>query len=144
MLRNSIGRSQVVNYLDRYGDSFRSEWEDDFERFREDFNWDSRESELLFETLKDSNLVVSSEVTEPTFQSDSLLIPEGHYEEVEWMPLGFLKAELAQQVWGSRAFYTVMNDVFDTTLRQTMRLWDEVSALKELALNQEVPEEEES
>ena len=75
------------------------------------------------------NLVVTDDVDSPRFQSDSLLIPEGHFEDVAWMPLGRMKAELARQVWGSKYFYPIVNDVFDTTLQEAMELWDEVDKL---------------
>ncbi len=123
----------VRDYLDEHGSEFRSTWEEDYQGFREEFEWPEEQKSRIYTMLRDSNMVISNSVSEPEFRSDSLYIPEGHYEKVEWMTAGIMKAELALQVWGRKNYYPVVNDVFDNTLRQAMNLWDEVRALEEYA-----------
>lgn len=137
MRRKQIGFDFVRNYLDEKGNQFRAEWEDDFESFRENFEWTDEDMDKVFEMLKGSNMVVSTSDTlsEPDYKNNTLYIPEGHFEEIEWMPRGAIKAELAKQVWGLKNYYPVINDVFDNTLKQAMKMWDEVEKLNEYASN---------
>lgn len=135
MMRKQIGFDFVRNYLDNNGDAFRAEWEDDYEGFRKDFEWSKRAKEQIYTMFKENNMVVTDTLSEPSYKSDTLFVPKGHYEEVEWMPLGYAKAALARQVWGQKQFYPVFQDVFDTTLEKVMNMWDEVQALQEYASN---------
>ena len=135
MRQKSIVRNYVRDYLDKNGNAFRSKWKDDYEGFREQFKWNNEDFTNVFSLLKDQNFAVSSEVSEPDFKSDTLLVPPGHYQEIEWMVGGILKAELAGQVWGWKKYYPVINDVFDNTLKKTMSMWGEVHALEEYAAN---------
>lgn len=135
MMRKQIGFDFVRNYLDNNGDAFRAEWEDDYEGFRKNFEWSKRAKEQIYTMFKENNMVVTDTLTEPSYKSDTLFVPNGHYEEVEWMPLGYAKAALARQVWGQKQFYPVFQDVFDSTLEKVMNMWDEVQALQEYASN---------
>ncbi len=123
----------IREYLDENGDQFRAEWESDFEKFRTEFEWDQKELSAFKASLVDEGLVITDGVKEPDFKNDSLFIPNGLYEEVEWMNAGRMKAELARQVWGMQYFYPVVNDVFDETLKESMTLWDAVDRLNALA-----------
>jgi carboxyl-terminal processing protease len=89
----------------------------------------------VFAMLKNNKMVVSDTLSEPDFKSDTLYIPKGHFQQVEWMPRGAMKAELARQVWGLKKYYPIINDVFDNTLKKSTTLWDEVEQLKEYATN---------
>lgn len=139
MRRKRIGFEFVRNYLDNNGDAFRAKWEDDFQKFRETFEWSEKDLNKVFAMLKENSMVVSDTVSQPEFKSDTLYIPNGHFEEVKWMPAGIMKAELALQVWGRKKYYPIVNDVFDNTLKQAMNMWDEVKALKEYASNHRTP-----
>ncbi len=135
MRRNRIGFEFVRDYLDNNGTEFREQWEEDFEKFRTDFEWSEEDMDSVFVRLKDRNMVVSDTLSKPDFKSDTLFIPEGHFEEIEWMPRGLMKAELARQVWGLKKYYPVINDVFDNTIEEAMKMWDEVAKLREYAAN---------
>lgn len=137
MRRNNIGFDYVREYLDDHGDAFRSEWEDDYERFRKEFEWSEEDITHVFNELKKNNMVISDSDTlkEPDFKSDTLYIPQGHWEEVSWMPAGVMKARLALQVWGMKKYFPVLNDVFDNTIEESMNMWNEVQALREYAAN---------
>jgi carboxyl-terminal processing protease len=136
MIRKRGGFDFVREYLDKNGEEFRSNWENDFEKFRTDFEWSEQATTDLKALLTERGMQITNEVSEPEFRSDSLFIPEGHFEEVEWMSLGRAKAELARQVWGMQYFYPVINDVFDNTLKQAMDMWDEVDRLSAYAMEQ--------
>ncbi|MDX1618372.1 MAG: S41 family peptidase, partial [Balneolaceae bacterium] len=97
MRRKRVGFDFVRNYLDHNGDEFRSRWEENYTRFRNEFEWKDSDIAQLREMLEQNNLVISDEVSEPDFRSDTLMIPPAHFEEVEWMPRGMIKAELARQ-----------------------------------------------
>jgi carboxyl-terminal processing protease len=49
------------------------------------------------------------------------------------MAEGRMKAEIARQVWGMQYFYPVVNDYFDTTLKEAMTLWGAYGRLEALA-----------
>lgn len=139
MRQKSIVRNFVRDYLDTNGNSFRSNWENDYQGFREQFEWDEQDFDKALSMLKDHNFSITNEVSKPDFKSDTLFVPPGHYEEVEWMVGGILKAELAGQVWGWKKYYPVFNDVFDNTLKKSMNMWNEVQALEEYAANHSPP-----
>lgn len=135
MRRNQIGFEFVRDYLDDNGTEFREQWEGNFKKFRAEFEWKQEDINEVFGRLKDKNMVVADTLSSPLFKSDTLFVPDGHFEEIEWMPRGLMKAELARQVWGLKKYYPVINDVFDNTIDQAMKMWDEVEKLKEYASN---------
>ena len=139
MMREQIGFNFVRNYLDNNGDAFRKKWESNFEGFRTDFEWAEEDKDEIYSMFKDHNMVVADTLSEPTFRSDTLFVPKGHYEEIEWMPLGYAKASLARQVWGQKQFYPVFQDIFDNVLEKVGSFWDEVQALEEYAANHQKP-----
>lgn len=135
MRRKRVDFNFVRNFLDQHGSEFRAKWEDDFKQFRFNFEWSEEQMDKVFSMLQENNMVVSESDTlsEPNFESDTLFIPQGHFEDVEWMARGMLKAELAHQVWGIKKRYPVFNDVFGQTIAKAMKMWDEVEDLKEFA-----------
>jgi carboxyl-terminal processing protease len=118
----------VRNYLDNNGEQFRAKWENDYQGFREQYQWEEDDFNSVYSMLKDENFAASDTLSEPDFKSDTLFVPKGHFEEVEWMVGGILKAELASQVWGLKKYYPVFNDVFDNVTKKAMKFWDEASA----------------
>lgn len=127
MLANRSDFDFVRNYIDNEGDEFRAEWEDDFQRYRTDFEWSERDRENFIEKLKDQGMVVSDEYSEPTIEDDSLKVSRDHLDEVIWMAEGRMKAELARQIWGIEYFYPVINDLFNDILAEAVKRWDEAS-----------------
>lgn len=138
MRQKQVGFNYVRDFLDTNGDAFRSKWEDSYNQFRKEFEWTEEDLNRVFDRLKKQNLAVTDTVAEPKFKSDTLFIPRGHYEEVEWMVKGILKAELASQVWGLKKYYPVINDVFNNSIQKAMNLWDQASAYA--ANNVKVPD----
>ena len=140
MIRKRGAFDYVRSFLDENGDKFRAEWESDFERFRTDFEWSAEDIEGIKNHLVEKNMIISDDIEKPRFsaRADSLFIPEGHFEEVAWMSLGRMKAELARQVWTSKEFFPIVNDVFDTTLKEAMQLWDAVERLAALSQNSSI------
>lgn len=135
MRQQQVGFNFVRDFLDDHGDEFRDEWKDEFQNFRTDFEWSDQDVNRVFEMMQENNMVVSDTVSTPDFEEGTLYIPEGHFEEVEWMSRGVIKAEIARQVWGMEQYYQIFNDIFDTTLEKSMTMWDEVRALEEYASN---------
>lgn len=123
----------VRDYLDANGDAFRAQWESDFENFRENFEWSDADITSFKERLMNEGFVITDEVDSPDYKNDSLFVPDGYFEEVAWMAEGRMKAEIARQVWGMPYFYPVVNDYFDTTLKESMTLWEAVARLNALA-----------
>lgn len=132
-IRKRASFEYVRSFLDENGDEFRAQWEDDFENFRANFKWSEDDIEAFKQKLMEQGMVITNKVESPKFENDSLFVPPGYFEEVAWMAEGRMKAELARQVWGMPYFYPIVNDVFDTTLKEAMGLWDAVERLHALA-----------
>ncbi|MEO9884170.1 MAG: S41 family peptidase [Balneola sp.] len=132
-IRKRASFDYVREYLDQNGDEFRAKWENDFEKFRTDFQWEDNSINEFKASLLEKGMVITDTVNTPKFKADSLFVPIGHFEEVVWMSTGRLKAELARQVWGMKSFYPIVNDVFDETLKEAMTLWDAVDKLNALS-----------
>lgn len=133
---NRVDFNFVRDYLDRNGDQFRNNWESDFNAFRSDFEWSEDDKSLLKSMLVDQGLVITDDVTEPTIDDNELKIDQASYDELSWLNFGQMKAEIARQVWGTEYFYPIVNDYFNDTLREAMKLWDEVEQLEAFAQRQ--------
>lgn len=132
-IRKRVSFDFVRDYLDENGDEFRTEWESDFEDFRNNFKWSDENIDAFKSAMFTEGLVITEGITSPEYRSDSLFVPPGYFEEVSWMVEGRMKAEIARQVWGMKYFYPIVNDYFDTTLKEAMTLWDAVGRLEKLA-----------
>lgn len=126
LLANRIEFDFVRNYLDDQGDEFRERWEDDFEEYRQNFEWSEEDKELLFSKMKENGMEIDNTLDTPGITDEKLRISREKYDELLWLNLGRMKAELARQVWGSEKFYPITNDLFNETLTEAMKLWDEV------------------
>ncbi|CAN5234198.1 S41 family peptidase [soil metagenome] len=129
LLANRIEFDFVRNYLDEQGDEFRERWEDDFEDYRQNFEWSEEDKELLFSKMKESGMEIDDTLDTPEITDEKLRISREKYDELLWLNLGRMKAELARQVWGSEKFYPITNDLFNETLTEAMKLWDEVEKI---------------
>lgn len=126
-LSNRIDFDFVRNFLDENGEQFRDQWEDDFNDYRNNFNWSQENRQSLLTKMKDNGLVFDESIDSPEFEGDTLRISKKTYDENLWVNLGRMKAELARQVWGSDKFYVITNDLFNDTLNEAMKLWDEAN-----------------
>lgn len=133
MILNRVDAEFVRDYIDNYGDRFRDNWEDRYEEFRTDFEWSERDRAMLITLLKENGLELEEDLDEIIVEDDKVRMTREKYNELVWMNHGRLKAELARQIWGNEKFYPIINDYFNTTLREAMKLWDEVSNLEALA-----------
>ena len=114
----------VREFLDTYGDEFRAQWGDNFRGFRSDFSWSESNEAQFLSMMKDVGLKITEGIDEPEINDDNLLLTREIYDELKWMNYGFMKAELARQVWGSEFFYPVVNDYMNETLTEAMKLWE--------------------
>jgi carboxyl-terminal processing protease len=136
MLVNRVDFNFVRDYLDENGEKFRDRWEKDFEDFRTNFDWSDRDKAMLLAMMQEEGMEITDEVDEPTIEENVLKIPRSYYDELVWMNFGRMKAEIARQVWGSPYFYPVVNDYFNDTLNEAMKLWAEVEQLESFAQRQ--------
>ncbi len=131
MRRNNIGTSFVRDFIDRRGTEFREKWEDRFDAFRTDFYWSEAEQETFRERMVDAGMVVSDTVSTVHFDDgNKLYVNPVDVEEQLKSPFGFMKADLARQIWGSEYYYPVINDEVDPMVNISLSLWDEVMNLK--------------
>ena len=127
LISNRIDFDYVRTYLDENGEQLRDTWEDNFQGFRNNFEWSQSDRQALLSKMKDNGLVFDHTIEAPEFEGDTLRISEETYNENLWVNLGRMKAELARQVWGSDKFYVITNDLFNDTLNEAMKLWDEAN-----------------
>ena len=135
MLVNRVDFNFVRDYLDQNGDTFRSRWESDYTDFRNNFEWSDRDRAMFLAMMMEEGMEISEEVEEPTIVDNNLKLAREMYDDIVWMNLGRMKAEIARQVWGSQYFYPVVNDYFNETLTEAMKLWDSM----EISLAQQQP-----
>ncbi len=139
MRRNNIGTSFVRDFVDRKGTEFREDWEDRFSDFRTDFSWAESERDTFMERMLEAGMIVSDTVTTVHFDDDNkLYVNPADLDEQLTSPLGFMKADLARQIWGSEYYYPVINDEVDPTVNIALTLWEQVDnlkAMREEALN---------
>jgi len=135
MRRKRAGFNFVRSFMDENGDQLREEYGDDFQKYKKEFNWPESAQKDLLNRLKDKGLVVvdSDTLDGPNFKNDSLYIPKGHYEEVEWMTLGYTKADMARQLFTPDKLYPIYNELFDNTIDKAMTYWDTVAKLEKIA-----------
>ncbi len=133
MLANRVDFDFVREYLDKYGDDFRDRWESNFEEFRSDFAWSDKDQSMFLSMMKDRGMKFDNELDEPKIEDDNLIISPKDYDQLVTMNFGRMKAEIARQVWGSEKFYPVINDYFNTSMKEAMKLWEEVSKLETYA-----------
>jgi carboxyl-terminal processing protease len=136
MLVNRIDFNFVRDYIDQNGDELRAEWEDDFQAFRSDFEWTEEDKNNFLERMKSAGLELADELDEPEVEGNTLRISQEMYNDLIWMNFGRMKAEVARQIWGNEYFYPIVNDYFNESLKQAMKLWNEVEKLEAYASKQ--------
>jgi carboxyl-terminal processing protease len=132
-IREQASFEYIRSFLDDNLESVRAEWGDNFQNFRENFNWGDEHVNEVKSILVNKGMVETDTVDTPTFSNDTLFIPLGHFEEVSYLLEGRMKAELARQIWDMKYFYPIINDALDHTLKESMKLWDAVARLEALA-----------
>lgn len=152
----------VRQYIDTHGDELRAKYEEDFSLFNTSFEWDQEQLSDLKKRYLEAGLAVRDTLDTPLFKrftdstfvqeadtsywkkeaKDSLFVPTNFYEENEWMVSSFAKAEVAKQIWDFSYYWQVYNANFDDVLVEAMKLWPEVTALKDYAsrMMQSTPE----
>jgi len=136
MLVNRVDFNFVRDFLDEKGEEFRANWESDYQSFRKDFEWSESDKETFLSLMKEEGLEIVQEVDEPEVEGDTLKVTQEMYDELVWMNHGRMKAEIARQVWGSEYFYPIVNDYFNESLSEAVKLWDEVRELETFASSQ--------
>ncbi len=137
MRRKRLGFDFVQRFLSNKDESFKNEWEDQFDKFVDEYKWDNEQITEFHQVLLDNGLVESDTVDSARYQSDTLYVSRDLWEKSQWMALGYMKADLARQIWGLERYYQVYNHELDRTLDKSMKLWDEVRELHKLAMSKD-------
>lgn len=136
MLVNRVDFNFVRDFLDDKGDELRADWESDYQAFRERFEWSDSDKETFLTLMKEEGLEIVNELDEPEVEGDTLKLTQEMYDELVWMNYGRMKAEIARQIWGNEYFYPIVNDYFNESLSEAVKLWDEVKELETFASSQ--------
>lgn len=136
MLVNRVDFNFVREFLDQKGEEFRDSWESDFQAYRENFEWSDADKQMFLNMMQNEGLEFVEDIEEPEVEGDTLRITRDKYDELVWMNHGRMKAEMARQVWGNEYFYPIVNDYFNETLKEAVKLWDEVHELEAFAAQQ--------
>jgi carboxyl-terminal processing protease len=133
MRRKRISTEFVMEYLARQGEDFRNDWKNRFEEYRSDFGWTDADKKNFRDRITSNGLIFTDTTATAryTASGDTLYMNPAVYQKEMWVVEGALKAELAQQMFGSSQYFIVWNDIFDITLKEAVKLWPEVSALRE-------------
>ncbi len=133
MRRKNLGIQFVLNYYRIHKNQLKNEYLGHFDTFRKDFKWSPDQIKDLRTELLHKGMIESDTVKTPSFRHDTLYVKQGTFHKEAWIVEGFMKADLARQIWGPTYFYPIYNDVFDSTLKKAMTLWPEVQKLKKFA-----------
>jgi carboxyl-terminal processing protease len=136
MLVNRVDFNFVRDFIDNYGEELRTEWEEDFQAFRTDFEWTEENKQEFLNRMKNAGLELADDLDEPEVEGNTLRISQEMYDELIWMNFGRMKAEVARQIWGNEYFYPIVNDYFNESLKHAMDLWSEVEKLEAYATKQ--------
>lgn len=130
MILNRIDFEYAREYLDLNGDRFSAAWENDFQSFRENFEWSDAEKDRFFEMMKDRGLTIDNEYDEATVEDETLFMSQATYDQLVELNYGRLKAEIARMVWGNEYFFQINNDYFNEALHAAMDLWGSAEQLE--------------
>lgn len=130
MILNRIDFEFSRDYLDLNGDKFNDEWKDDFQAFRQNFEWTEKDKDRFFELMKDRGLTIDNEYEEATVVDETLYMSQETYDQLVELNYGRLKAEVARMVWGNEYFYPINNDYFNEALQAAMNLWGSAEQLE--------------
>ena len=64
-IRKRVAFDYVRDYLDNNGDTFRTEWENDFDNFRTNFTWSDEEIQEFKSRMINEGLVIDNTITSP-------------------------------------------------------------------------------
>jgi carboxyl-terminal processing protease len=133
MRRKRLGFDFVQNFLTENGEEFKAKWNNQFDRYLDEFTWNEKQTNNFHQKLLSHGLVETDTVDTAKYENDTLYVSENAWDKSKWMSMGYMKADLARQVWGLEKYYQVFNHELDQTLDKAMRLWDEVRKLHKMA-----------
>ena len=133
MLHKQLGMEFVLKYMDNHGKQIKQKYDKNFKAFRKDFHFTAQDMNNFHQLLLKNGLVESDTVTSPIYRKDTLYVNPSLFKKEAWVASGYMKAEMARQIWGPSDFFPVYNDIFDKTLQKAMTLWPEVRHLEAYA-----------
>jgi carboxyl-terminal processing protease len=129
-----IGLDFARNYLDREGDHFKNKWKGNYTGFRKHFDLDRQALNDVLETLKKNQVVVSDTLSKQPVQvqNDTLFMSPAYYKKAGTKIRGLLKADIAQDIWGRKKFYPIINDqVYNKVINKAMSFWNQAHKFAE-------------
>jgi len=131
--RKQLGTEFVLDYMRDHGKEVKKKYENNYNGFRKNFHFSDEEMKKFHHLLLSNGLVETDTVKSPVYRKDTLYIKPATFKKDAWISSGFMKAEMARQIWGPSYFFPVYNDIFDKTLHKAMTLWPEVKHLEAYA-----------
>ena len=74
-IRKRVAFDYVRDYFDNNGDTFRTEWENDFDNFRTNFTWSDEEIQEFKSRMINEGLVIDNTITTPIIEMIHYLFP---------------------------------------------------------------------
>ncbi|MCH8033880.1 MAG: S41 family peptidase [Bacteroidetes bacterium] len=115
LLRSNLFYQFILKYLDKNGDSLKSKYKDDLEKFIREFSFNPEEEKSFIRFAMDKNV----ELVEEEFNKDKVYI------------FTRLKAQVARNYWKNEGWYTVLLDI-DIQFLKSVTLFDEAEDLAKL------------
>lgn len=131
MRRKRLDLEFTLSYMENHGKELDKKYNKDLVKFRKDFKFSDKDVKEFRNLLAKNGYVESDTSKKTTISGDSLFAVKGTFDKESWIAEGFLKSYIARQIWGPQSFYQVYNDVFDSTLKESMKLWGEVKKLED-------------
>jgi len=131
MRRKRLDLEFTLSYMEQNSKKIEKKYNRDLVKFRNEFKFTDKDMADFNKLLIKNGYAENDTTLKPTLRKDSLYAPVGTFNKERWIAEGFLKSYIARQVWGPSSFYQVYNDVFDSTLKEAMKLWGEVNQLTE-------------
>jgi carboxyl-terminal processing protease len=131
MRRKRISTEFIMDYLAKKGEPYRKSMKDKFQAYRSTFTWTPTDMNTFKARAERSGLIFDPSVETAKYSTtgDTLYMNPKVYQKELWVVEGALKAELAQQLFGSSQYFIVWNDIFDVTLREAVKLWPEAQSI---------------
>lgn len=131
MRRKRLDLEFTLNFMERNGKQLDKTYKKDLVKFRNEFKFSDKDMNDFKSMLSKNGYVEADTAKKTTIRKDTLYAMPGTFDRERWIAEGFLKAYVARQIWGPQSFYQVYNDVFDSTLKEAMKLWGDVKKLEE-------------
>lgn len=126
-VRNSLSYEAARRIVDEEGGELRRQFERDLKAFIERFQIGERELRIYRQVAAEKGIQIGA-VADAAPDSGRTRFTEAEFQEALPLIRTRLKAFIARQLWGVKAWYPVIRSL-DRDLNEAMRLWDQARAL---------------